>query len=314
MQPRRFIFTIFIPTFNRANTLNRALESVQDQTFRDFEVLIIDDGSTDGTPQLVQKWQEKVAFPIVYHWQHNQGKHVAHNTALNFARGKLTVILDSDDMLVPEALERLKRHWDLIPEGERDSFAGVEGLCAHMEDGRVAGTLYPDAPLVSDYIEIRKKYNVGGDKKNAVRTDLLKRFPFPQFPGEKHMRPSLLWKRLSIDYKFLYINEIVQLIEYQADGLSSDRFPLRVNNPHGFRFYYMEETNLNASRYGLFERFRNCTRYVRYSFHAGIPIRQQFEDVDRVFLWCISLFPGYIDWLRDRRRILKLGLTRTIKS
>ncbi len=283
--------------------MERALESIQDQTFRDFEVLIIDDGSTDDTPQLVQKWQDKVSFPIVYHWQPNQGKHVAHNTALNFSRGKFTVILDSDDMLVPEALEKLKRYWDLIPEDEKDGFAGVEGLCAHMEDGRIAGTPYPSAPLDSDYIEIRKRYKVGGDKKNAVRTDLLRRFPFPQFPGEKHMRPSLLWKRLSHDYKFRYINEVIQLIEYQPGGLSSDRFPLRMRNPRGFRFYFREDINLRSERYDLKDRFDNCARYVRYSFHCGIGPLRQYQEINARILWAISLPKGLLDWARDRIRM-----------
>jgi hypothetical protein len=206
-------------------------------------------------------------------------------------------------MLVPEALEKLKHHWDLIPEDKRDCFAGVEGLCAHMENGRIAGTLYPDDTLDSNYIDIRKRYNVGGDKKNSVRTDLLRKFPFPQFPGEKHIRPSLLWKRLSADYKFRYINEVIQLIEYQPDGLSSDRFPLRMRNPQGFRYYFKEDINLRSEKYNLSDRFDNSVKYVRFSFHCGIGPLGQYHEINDRMLWAISLPKGFLDWARDRLRM-----------
>lgn len=298
-----YTFTVFIPTYNRAHTLTRALESIQVQTFRDAEILIIDDGSNDGTKELIEDWIRKLDFPVRYLWQPNQGKHIAHNTALRYIRGKLTVILDSDDMLAPDALERFRHHWDMIPKSERDRYAGIEGLCAHMNDGRLAGTRFPEDVFDSNYIETRKKYKVVGDKKNAIRTDLLRLFPFPQFPGEKHVRPSLLWKRLSRNHMFRYINEVIQYIEYQAEGLSADRFPLRVHNPFGFRFYFMEETNLNWRHYGFPDRFKNCSRFVRYSLHAGIGLRQQLKDINRPLIWLLVLPTGYTAWFRDRIRM-----------
>ena len=298
-------FTIFIPTFNRAHTLPRAFKSIGNQTFRDFEAVIIDDGSTDGTGPLVEEWRKKVDFPVTYHWQPNQGKHIAHNRALGFAKGELTVILDSDDMLAPKALETFKKHWDQIPGESREGYAGIEGLCAHMKGGEIAGTPFPFDVMDSTYFEIRKKFKVGGDKKSAVRTELLRKFPFPHFPGERHIRPSILWKRLSREYRFRYINIIVQFIEYQDQGLSADRFPLRINNPLGFRYYFLEETNYNWRHYGLSDRFRNCSRYVRYSLHAGFGLRRQLAEIDHP-LFCLVSFPtGFLGWIRDRFRMFK---------
>jgi glycosyltransferase involved in cell wall biosynthesis len=132
----RHTFTIFIPTYNRAHTLPRALDSVANQSFDDFEVLIIDDGSVDGTDQLIKQLKEKYTFPIHYYWQTNQGKHVAHNTALKFANGEFIVTLDSDDLLEPKALERFFFHWNQIPGTSREKYAGIEGLCELLETAK----------------------------------------------------------------------------------------------------------------------------------------------------------------------------------
>ena len=148
-----FTFTIFIPTYNRAHTLNRALESIQKQTFRDFEVIIVDDGSTDTTGALVEEFTDKVDFPVVYQYQTNQGQHVAHNAAVELANGYFLVTLDSDDMLCSSALERFYFHWENIPTHQCQEFAGVEGLCAYFETGKIAGDSFPQKVFDSNYLE-----------------------------------------------------------------------------------------------------------------------------------------------------------------
>src|SRR5216684_1317229 len=115
----RYVFTVFTPTFNRSLTLSRVYESLRLQTFRDFEWLIVDDGSTDGTKGLVEKWQAESAFAIRYIYQENQGKPAAFNHGVQEARGELFLTLDSDDACVPQALERLKCHWDGISPTEK---------------------------------------------------------------------------------------------------------------------------------------------------------------------------------------------------
>lgn len=300
------IFTVLTPTYNRAHTLPRVFESLKKQEFQDFEWLIVDDGSTDNTRELVQEWQKEADFPVRYYWQENQGKHIAHNTGVLHARGELTVVLDSDDMLADEALIHLKRHWDAIPREERPHFAGVEGLAAYF-DGRIEGTRFPKNVMDSDYIEIRNKYGVTGDKKGAVVTGILQEFLFPRFSGEKHIRPSLLWKRLAHHYRFRYINEIIQLKELQPGGLSFDRFRLRMKNPQGFRLYYREEINQHRGYSGIGKQLDSCAKYVRYSLHSGIGYRQQQYEIDTPWLWLLSVPKGTLTWLRDR---IKMRRTR----
>ena len=300
--PERAYFSIFIPTYNREKLLPRAFQSIERQSFQDFHVIIIDDGSSDQTKDLVAQWSQRVAFPVIYHWQKNQGKHAAHNAALTYLNSELTVILDSDDMLAPDILAKLKAYWEAIPEAERDCFAAVEGLTAHLT-GEVAGDRFPKDVFDSNYIEIRKKYGVRGDKKNAVRSDVLKAFPYPQFPGERHIRPSILWERIANEYKTRYVNEVIQLIEYQPTGLSSNRFALRMKNPQGFRYCYLEQINQRADAYTSKELLDSYIKYVRYSFHSGIGVFAQLKDIRFSWLWLVSLPVGYFKYLSDQVRL-----------
>jgi glycosyltransferase involved in cell wall biosynthesis len=299
----QFTFTVFIPAYNRAHTIGRALQSIHDQTFRDLEVVIVDDGSRDDTRKLVHEWQEKAWFPIQYYWQQNQGKHVAHNNAIKHAEGFFFVLLDSDDMLHPKALERLKYHWDTIPDEQKHAFAGVEGLCVDSR-GKVSRDKYPSDVMDSNYLEITKKYNVMGDKKNAIRTEILRHFPYPHFKGEHFMRDDIIWKRIAMHYKFRYINEPIQIIEYQPDGLSANVFSLRMRNPRGFRFYFLEEINTYSSLTRRHLRFRYNAKFVRYSLHCGVSFFQQYRDVHSKLLWMISIPRGFIGWMEDRAKVL----------
>ncbi len=295
-------FTIFIPTYNRAHTLPRAMDSIQDQTCRDFEVVIVDDGSTDGTKELVEDWQGRSRLQITYVWQPNQGKHAAHNAGAELARGSFFITLDSDDMLAPRALEIFKSYWDGIPEADRPGFAGVEGLCAHMDDGRVDGDRFPEDIFDSNFLEVRKKYGIRGDKKNAIRTELVKANPYPRFEGEKHFRPGLLWERLAHDYMFRYINEVVQIIEIQPDGISSDRLTLRTSNPHSFHYYFLESVNFHYQYDSPKLLYRNHVRLVRYALHSKIGYVAQYKEVKHKGYWLLAVFTGTLEWLGDKVR------------
>jgi len=129
----RPVFTIFTPTFNRADKLERAFLSLQALTYRNFEWLIVDDGSTDETEELIRELCAKAKFLVRYFRQDNSGKHIAFNKAVREARGELFVCLDSDDECLPDALEKLLACWQSILESDKKEFAGVTGLCIDEE-------------------------------------------------------------------------------------------------------------------------------------------------------------------------------------
>jgi len=155
-------FTVFTPTYDRADRLGRVRDSLEEQTFRDFEWLIVDDGSSDGTRELVERWQRDARFPIRYLYQSSAGKHVAFHRAVREARGALFLTLDSDDACVPEALERLLYWWEQIPQHERDGFSEVTALCQD-QTGRLVGTRFPTNPVDGTSIELRWWHRVRGE-------------------------------------------------------------------------------------------------------------------------------------------------------
>lgn len=303
-----YTYTVFTPTFNRAHLLPRAYKSLQEQTFRDFEWLIVDDGSTDGTETLVKQWQKDAEFPIRYYWQENSGKHVAINRAVNLAASELFVILDSDDWLVPNALERILYHWHAIPRNQRDEFTGVAGLCAYP-DGAIIGTPFPQDVLDANAITIRTIYRVEGDKFGMNRTDVLRQFPFPEDLG-KFVTEALIWRRIALQYKIRYVNEVFAYKEYQEGGLTDRTNPvralrLRVESALAMRLVQRELGELPPSWVPLKERLRAYANYVRWSLHGKVKFVHQLSEVKHKGLYLCTVPIGVLLYLNDKRRLSK---------
>jgi len=213
--------TIMTPTYNRAYILPKLYESLCSQSDLGFEWVVIDDGSTDNTQELVTQWQNIAPFQIIYKKQPNGGKHRAINEGAKLSNYDWFEILDSDDMLTPTAIERY-RYWIKTIEDD-DSIAGIFGLSAYISTGKVVGdypkkyALYIDAPTTH-----RKRLKLWGDNDNVIRTSILRKYPFPEFEGENFMMESVLYDSISKDgYRFRYINEVTRLVEYLPDGLTS---------------------------------------------------------------------------------------------
>ena len=105
------MLTIITPTYNRENTLKNAYHSLLDQTNKDFEWLIIDDGSKDNTKKLVKEFIKENKITITYHYKENGGKHTALNEGIKKAKGDYILILDSDDTLTKDAVHLVLTSW-----------------------------------------------------------------------------------------------------------------------------------------------------------------------------------------------------------
>jgi glycosyltransferase involved in cell wall biosynthesis len=204
------LFTIFTPTYNRAHTLHRCFDSLSAQTLRDFEWIVVDDGSTDGTEALAAGWMQSANFPMRYLRQNHGGKHIAHNLALAAARGKFFTCLDSDDALPPDSLEKLARVWDAIPESERAGFCGVDGLCRDQH-GHLVGDAYPRDPLDADMRARKYVHGPRGEKWGVVLTDIARRYPFPQVAIGKYLPEGIVWLDMAKRFKTRAVNEVVRI-------------------------------------------------------------------------------------------------------
>lgn len=290
--------SVFTATFNRSRLLRRVFDSLQDQVFEGVEWIIVDDGSTDGTDDIVRAMAAESPFPIRYHWQKNRGKHAAVNRGVTLAEGTLFVILDSDDRLVPGALERIRCWWETIPNQDRPSFAGVVGLYAD-HTGRLLGSGLPRATLDTNTIELRTRYRVRGDMLHVYRTDVLRQYPFPEDLGT-FVTEALVWNRIARCYKVRCVNEVWGEVEYLPDGLSARSIALRVASPRAARAYYKEFTEIPDMGISALHRIREYANFTRFSLHAKVPWKQQLREVQSKGLWALGAPIGAVVFLRDR--------------
>ena len=294
-------FTVFTPTFDRATTLDRLRASLEAQTLRDFEWLIVDDGSSDGTEALVRGWINTSGLDIRYVRQGNAGKHVAINRGVREARGELFLTIDSDDACVPQALERLLHHWHSIPPRERWRFSGVSVLAEYAGGGMV-GEPFPTDVYDSD--ALRKYFAaVGrGDKWGFHRTEVMRQFPFPEPPGVRHVSMSVAWFAIGRRYRTRFVNETLLIVHQDAHGERLHRFSQRTV-PGRLIFHravVTEYLDFLASAPALV--FASGINYCRYSFHLGIgPCRQvaSVRPVASRLLVVASLLPGLAAFVRD---------------
>ncbi len=236
-------FTVFTPTFNRAHTLGRVYESLKAQTMSDFEWLVVDDGSTDETRELIERWAEEAPFPVRYFHQPNSGKHIAENLAAREARGQFVATIDSDDWFVPDALETFLSIWGTIADTERDSFVGVVGLCADAH-GTLIGTRFPADVFDTSYTELALRHDVTGDKAGCGRTEIVRGFRFPVVPGETLILEFLVYNRIAQRYRIRCVNKVIKVVEYQTSGLSATRSTDYVRNPRTSKLFFLEQLSI----------------------------------------------------------------------
>lgn len=278
------LITVFTPAFNRAHTIWRTYQSLCRQTCKDFIWMVIDDGSTDNTAELVLKWKENSEFEIIYIYQQNQGMHGAHNTAYQNITTELNVCIDSDDYMPDDAIELITKFWR---NNGSDKYAGIIGLDVDLNQ-QIIGTEFPNnlkETTLTDFYANGGK----GDKKLVYRTEVIKKYPeYPIFDNEKYV--GLAYKYMLIDqnYTLLTINKPLVVVEYQQDGSSNNMLHQYWNNPKGFAFYRKTEMVLAPT---LKRRFMSCIHYVSSSI---ISKNKNFiKESPKKLLTILSILPGF---------------------
>lgn len=232
----KYKITLFTPTFNRAYIIETLYKSVQRQTFHDFEWLIIDDGSTDNTEQLIQKWieEDNNFFPIRYYKQKNGGKCRAINYALDLAEGELFFIMDSDDYLTDNALERVV-YWESTIAG-KPMYMGVVGNRGTTETyspNRALGAPFRDCNVFVRYPEFTDNV-VDGEHAGVWYTEIHRKYKYPEFDGENFLTPCITWNRMAHDgYMIRIFDEIIWVCNYLQDGLTMQGNMRFIKNPQG---------------------------------------------------------------------------------
>lgn len=258
--------TVFTPAYNRADLLPRCYESMQRQTNKEFIWMIIDDGSTDNTKEMVASWiREEKSFKIEYLYKDNGGLHTAYNLAIAHIETPLCVCIDSDDFMPDDAIDKILKFWNQYGS---DEYAGIVGLDYSL-DGKVIGDPLPKQKSINLIDLLIGKYPIhNGDRTNVVRTELYKKVaPMRVFPGEKNFNPHYMHLQISQEYDFLVLNENLRFVEYQSGGMSDSMLKQYRNSPNSFaeiRKLYLGFPNTSFKF-----KFRHSVHFVSSCILAG---------------------------------------------
>jgi glycosyltransferase involved in cell wall biosynthesis len=296
------MLTIFTPTYNRAYCLNTCYQSLLRQTSNDFVWLIIDDGSTDNTKELVESWIKDNKIEINYHWQENQGMHAAHNTAYELIDTELNVCIDSDDYMPDHAVEKIIIFWKIHGS---DQVSGIAGLDSYSNN-KIIGTKLPEKLKTSKLFDLYYKHGVLGDKKLVYRTDLTKKYPYPIFQNEKYVGLAYKYYMIDVEYELLLINEVLCCVEYLSDGSSLNMFNQYRKNPNGFAFYRKELMQLPFASTSF--KYRQAIHYVSSSFL--LKNRKFMGETPEKILTFIAIPFGFLLYLYIQQKQGPFKLTR----
>ena len=286
--------TIFTPTFNRKKTIIKTYESLINQSNKKFIWLIVDDGSTDNTQELVKNWQKENKINIQYYYKKNGGKHTAYNFAMNYLKTEYVYIsLDSDDILYnSETINSIYQLIDTIPK----NYGGCVTLCT------------------DSYLEtntLKKKYDVNvlnnkslkwaceNNKFNAesrfiFKTNYIKKYIYPVIEGERFFTEAYVYYRLDKPLIWSDINTCYS--KYLNDGLTSNSKKLFINNPNSWYLYNKMRKNCNKS---IFMKIKYNIYYICFALMSKKPIFNEnlFQNILNILLF----IPGYLGFIYFRK-------------
>lgn len=281
--------TIFTPVFNRAYIITQLYESLCRQTDKNFEWVVVDDGSDDNIDELMAGFLAERKIDIKYIKQPNGGKHTAINRGVSEASGIFFMIVDSDDYLTDNAVKWIHRTSEPIADDNR--FAGLSGIRIGPDGSKIGGG-GNFGNIDANALDIRLKYGVTGDLAEVFKTEVLRKYPFPVFEGERFCPEALVWNRIAGKYMLRYCHQGIYICEYLADGLTAKITRMRRNSPRASMTFYSELYHKHIAAVWKFKAAINFWRF------ALAPYQQEYSMLSPFSL--IAWLPGRAMRFLDR--------------
>lgn len=282
--------TIFTPTYNRAHLLRRLYESLVTQTCQDFEWLVIDDGSTDFTRQLVESFIAEGRIPVTYIYKENGGLYTGYNTAYTTITTELCVCIDSDDFMPDDAVEIIVNTWR---EKGSNRLAGLIGLDYYLDSMQPIGGMFPNTLKEAHFLDLYIRHIHVGDSKPVTRTDLMRTVtPMTGYEGEKYFNPVYMLLQVTDTMPMLLVNKCLCIVDYQTgiDSMSQGIYKQYLNSPRSFAKLRRLEMTLRRSTWC--NSLRSAIHYVSSCIIAHD--KNWFSNSPRKVLTLIVLLPGWI--------------------
>lgn len=251
--------------------------------------MIVDDGSTDDTETVIRTFIEENQIEIRYLKRENGGKHRALNMGIAAIETELTFIVDSDDYLPDNAVEIIFSY--------HDKYRNTPNLCGYsflrfFEDGSVNTAYFKKDEEIASYRDIRINGGIGGDKAEVFYTEILKRFPFPEYDGEKFLPEDLVWMKMSGPYQMVHINKCIYIGEYLEGGLTKTGRAMKIHSPRGMM--HRSKVYLQDTKVSLKVKIKMMMLYIIYGKFAGIETNKLYKDVIPKLLFVILYFPSNV--------------------
>ena len=261
-------FTIVTPTWNRANYLNRVYKGVKKQTYKDFEWIICDDGSTDNTCNVVNSIIDDADFPVIlFKADVRIGKARMDNLAISEANGELIIFNDSDDFLVEQALENISNEWlEVVEKKDFNDFFGVTALCS-TNGGNKISKYSEKFPRDLTLTDIRNSLRVKGDMLFAVRSSIMKNYIFPEV--DYYIPESVVWSHVGVMMTRV-IDRPLLIKEYNSKNCVSFSGKMQYNK--GYAYSISKGKSLESIN--IIDRSFMVIKYIRYCIHGDIEFSQ----------------------------------------
>lgn len=294
------MITLFTPTYNRAHLLSRLYNSILMQDVIDVEWLIVDDGSIDDTEALIENFQKESIINIRYYKKSNGGKHTAINFGLQYAKGELFFIIDSDDVLAENALKIIKTHYQSIK--NNDKICGIVGLSQYIDKQEIVGDYFLKNEWEVSFADIYLKYHLKGDKSVAFKTAVLQQYPFPEKQGVRFVFEAVVWHEMSKKYNVLALNMIVQFVEYQKSGVSDSSFKKWYIQSLAFSFFHLIKNKTYPLLKYPHHFFWNYIHLAINSLLSGESYYKQLSLIDKMLY--LILYPrAYYTFLNLKDKV-----------
>jgi len=291
------MITIFTPTYNRAYCISNLYESLKRQTCKDFEWIVIDDGSTDDTSQIFDQWiKEEKDFDIIYAKTKNKGKMPAVNMGVKLSTAPFFFIADSDDYLVDDAVEVLML-WAKEVQND-NAFAGISGMKRIKTINVKHDFDYIDATNLE-----RRKYNLTMDMAECYKTDILRTYPSPEIEGENYLSPSIVWNKIAKDgYKIRWHNRVIYIAEYRTDGLSKSGFNKFIKNPIGWG--KLIQLNIDC---------KNDEKYSEFQYYLYYKVMKETLQMEQICQY-LAIDRNYLRKITDKKPWVITEMNRFFKD
>jgi len=291
-------FTIFTSVYNRKHTVHRVWDSLINQTNKNFEWLIIDNGSEDDIGPLLNEYKSKADFEVKIYVQENKGKTMAFNRAIDLAEGELIIPADSDDSFEYNTIERFSEVWAKY---KADDVSGVTGLCKY-DDGTIVGDKFPTEGI-STYDNMHYKHGVKGEKWGCIRVDILKKYRYPTQFDVKYIPDDYVWAQIGYNYKTVFINEPLRLYFQDSGNQITKNENKHITKEQWKMKNFITLWRVNylfpkmAKYLSTLEYFRVFIYLWQSASNADIPISKTFgkiESAKHKIIALLLLIPAYL--------------------